>query len=316
MKSVSVIVPVYNSEKYLEECVDSILSQNYDALELLLVDDGSTDTSGKICDEYSLKDHRVKTFHINNAGPSRARNYGLDQIKGELVMFVDSDDILIPGAISVLSNIISRYDVDIAEGKHITGKHFKPKLFTHSSSPKIYTRTIALQHLLYQKHLTSSTCGKLFKKEIFSELRFREGTYYEDLDISYKLIDQSEKIAFIDTPVYFYRKTAESRINKWHKGRLDVLRVTEDMETYFNLNHPEIISCAKDRRLSANFNMFCLASMNNEIEEAEKCWNLIKNYRNASLLNKQVRIKNKAGILLSYGGRKLVSFLGKLIYSH
>lgn len=310
---ISVIVPVYNAEKYIIECIESVISQSFTDWELLLINDGSTDNTSNIIDEYELKDSRVKSFHFENEGLSVARNRGIDRACGNFIIFLDADDTLLPDSINKLYNVAVESKSDIVAGKIFKGKVI-PKISDSVYEWSTFTPEKAIEKVLYQSILLPSACGKLYCKKLFKELRFEPGILYEDLNIFYLLFDRCEKITFINTLVYFYRLNLKSLTNTWCKKRLDVLNVTERLENYIINNHPSLIAAAQDRRLSANFNMFCLASMNNEIETADQCWEIIKSYRQSSLFNPKVRLKNKLGIIVSFLGKRFVLALGSIIY--
>lgn len=314
-KKISVIVPVYNGESYLASCLDSILSQSYKNVEVIVINDGSTDFSLKIAETYSEKDNRVTVYSHENSGLSEARNRGIEVATGDYIAFVDSDDILLPEALELLLNELIKNAADIAEGKTIRGKiqgehKLKPHIEKH-----IYSSEEALSNMLYQKRLLPSVCGKLFIKELFNELKFEKGILYEDLNIIYKVFEKCNKIVWIDYPVYFYREAEGSILNNWKLERLDVLKVTEKIENYITEQYPDLINAAKNRRLSANFNMFALCSKHGEYAQARNCWEVIKAHRKSSLFNRNVRIKNKGGILLSYLGRNIFSIIARRVYS-
>lgn len=311
---ISVIVPVYNVETYLSACLDSIMSQNYNRLEIIVINDGSEDLSLKIAETYREKDDRIKVYTFSNEGLSAARNHGLSLATGDYVTFVDSDDILLPGALKTMLDISVKKDADIVEGTVVRGLIQGNIESQPNFKVLTYTPHEAIEDVLYQKRLLPSACGKLFKKELFYEIRFTPGILYEDLDIFYKLFEQSRRIVWIDVPVYFYRENEGSIINTWKPERLDVLKVTENLENYIREKYPHLISSARDRRLSANFNMYALCSINGDKTNAIKCWNQIKQYRRESLFNSKVRIKNKTGILLSYLGKNMFKMIARRVY--
>lgn len=311
---ISVIIPVFNAERYLAACLDSVLSQSYRNIEVIVIDDGSSDFSLKILDSYAEKDDRVKVYTQSNQGQSEARNHGLNVATGEFISFVDADDKLLPDALEILMSALQKNDVDIVEGKFIYGEsdlpyHFKGKIEIDILSPEE-----AIQRVLYQKDMLPSVSGKLFKTYLFEGIRFTKGLIYEDLDIFYKVFERSRKIAYINRPVYFYRNNILSTINTWNSRRLDVLRVTENIENYIAQKYPDILPAAKNRRLSANFNMFALCSIHGDKENASKCWSHIRDNRMRSLFNSKVRFKNKAGIILSYFGKNIFKTFAKRIY--
>ena len=309
---ISIIAPIYNTEKYIAECIESVLSQSFTDWELILVDDGSPDHSGLIADNYARKEPRIKVAHIENGGLSWARNHGLDLASGEYVTFLDSDDALLPDSLQVLHQTAVKYDADIVEGKTCRGSACRCKA---QSNPKImeFTPDQAMVEVLYQKKLDHSACGKLYRRELFQGIRFTEGILYEDLDFFYRFIAKCRKLVFVDTHVYFYRRTPGSIINTWNKKRADVLDVTERIESFFSDNQ-KVLPAARSRRLSANFNIFILASIHSDEQIAQRCWPVIKRLRNSCLRNSKVRFKNKIGILISYLGKKPLILLGKILY--
>lgn len=312
MSKISIIIPLYNSINYLQECIESVISQSFSDWELIIINDGSTDRSGEMATNFALEDERINVFYSENMGPSTARNQGLDHAKSNFILFLDSDDYLFPDALKDLYSIILETEADIVEG--IITRKVNPKR-KNIIKIKEFNAIEALENTLLQKKLLSSPCGKLYKKSLFDSIRFRQGIFYEDLDIIYRLFAVSNKIVFIDKPVYFYRKTPGSRIRQWNIRRSDVLNVTEEMEGFILNNFPQLFPAARERRLSANFNIFCLASNHKEIELADSCWELIKRYRSLSLKNPRSRLKNKLGATVSYLGRDIFSILGKLIYN-
>lgn len=181
---VSVIIPVYNAEKYLEQAIDSVLSQTYTDWELILVDDGSTDSSGNICDEACSKDSRITVYHISNGGLSCARNLGLDNAAGDFIFFLDADDILPSIAIETFLLFSKECDIVSSPLKHFKDSKISPDKCVDSSLRNYTLSSIeALENILYQKNIDNSACGKLFSSNIWKGMCFRVGTGYEDLDI-------------------------------------------------------------------------------------------------------------------------------------
>lgn len=311
---ISVIVPVYNGERYLAACLDSIITQSYKLLEIIVINDGSSDFGLEIAQKYSEKDDRIKVYTYENGGLSVARNRGLSLATGDYITFVDADDLLLPRALETMYRILKKHGGDIIQGETIRAKVHKeiqlPKKFPYLE----FKPEEAISNVLYQKKLLPSVCAKLYKRDLFKDINFEKGLLYEDLNIFYLLFERANKIIWIDFPVYFYRDTDGSIINTWTPKRLDVLKVTENIENYMLTHYPGIIGGARDRRLSANFNMFALCSLNGEKEKASECWKLIKNYRMKALWDSQVRNKNKVGILLSFLGPNIFANLSKFIY--
>lgn len=311
---ISIIIPVYNTEQYIAACLDSVLTQSHRNMEVIVVNDGSTDYSLQIAEKYAENDDRVKVYTQNNKGQAEARNHGLEVATGDYITFVDSDDMLLPKSLEVMIKFMELKGVDIIEGKFIAGIEHKQINYVKNLSSEIFDSLQAIEFILYQRKGFPSPWGKIYRKELFDGLRFTNGIIYEDLDLFYKVYERADKIALINYPVYFYRINEESTTHTWKPERLDVLKVTEDLENYISQKYPHLIEAARDRRLSANFNMFALCSIHGNKENALKCWEIIKKYRKKSLLNPKVRIKNKAGILLSYFGKNIFRFTSSFIY--
>ena len=309
---ISIILPYYNSERFLKDSIKSILSQSLRNWELLLIDDGSNDNSKIIADSYGNSDSRIKSLHFQHGGLSIARNRGLDLCKGEYIIFMDSDDILLPDALSLLYQVIKSENADVTEGRII--RNLKKNITVRKTFGKYhYDSERAIENVLYQKILSSSVCGKLFKKELFNNLRFKEGILYEDLEIITRILDKIDSLIYIDIPVYYYRKNSKSIINTWNNERLIVLKITADIEKKY-LSSFNLSKAAKDRRLSANFNMMALCDKNGLQSHCDLCWKYIKANRKSVLFNNNSRFKNKLGILTSYFGRNFITYLFKIVY--
>ena len=333
---ISVIIPVYNAEKYLEEAVASVCSQTYKDRELILVDDGSTDRSGEICENIAARVPGIEVIHKKNGGLSSARNAGIDKARGEYIFFLDADDIIPPYALDILFKCINYERYDVACGTtikfHTTESSYeemcgRTKISRPGNIPvRSHTPVEALTKILYQKGIDNSACGKLFSASLFSNLRFREGTGYEDLDIITPLLLEASGVAEVRLPLYFYRQHASSYIHTFSMKRCDVLEVTERIVRHVESRCPELLPAARSRQLSANFNIFGLLAANPSMPKggvssaeskktADNCWNKIKELRGESLRNPSVRLKNKIGILASYiGGRRIVEAIAGLIY--
>ncbi|MBU3179825.1 glycosyltransferase [Clostridium psychrophilum] len=209
---ISIIVPIYKVEAYIKNCLDSILSQTYKNLEVILVDDGSPDNCGNVCEEYSRKDKRVKVIHKKNGGLSSARNAGLDIAIGEYIGFIDSDDWIENDMYESLYNALIKYNADISVcGRYIVQGS---RITTISDSEKalIFTRREALSELVLDEYsgMKNFAWDKLYKKELFEDIRYPEGKYFEDIFTTYKLFSKSEKIVDIKSPKYYYLLRGDS----------------------------------------------------------------------------------------------------------
>lgn len=232
----SIIVPVYNVKQYLSQCVDSILQQSYTNFELLLIDDGSSDDSGKICDEYALKDNRIRVFHKQNGGVSSARNIGLDNAQGKWVVFVDSDDWVDEKMLETLFEYEQEYQTDLLfygfQKEMLTGCFDNLNLFRKISGRYEGTDlVISACHLLETNDLLGWTCNKLFKNSIIQDLGIRfnkEFSVQEDLIFTLEYIKYVTNLAIYAYAPYHYRMVQDSLVNRMypyslHKKRINLL---------------------------------------------------------------------------------------------
>lgn len=212
---ISIIVPVYKVEPYLRQCVDSILNQTYRDIEVLLVDDGSPDRCGEICDEYAKKDQRIRVFHTENKGLSAARNLGLREAKGEYIGFVDSDDWIEPDMYEVLLRRLEETGADIGVcGVSYEGIDYRKEFaFTED----IYTRTESLEHLV-DGEINNGVWNKLYCRGLFNGICFLEGKTSEDVYATQKVICRADKVVTCSAIEYHYRVRPES-ITKNHSAK-------------------------------------------------------------------------------------------------
>lgn len=204
MDLISVIVPVYNAEDYLDRCIESIINQSYSNFELLLIDDGSSDKSLEICNKWEKRDERIQVYSQKNGGASAARNYGLRMMKGEYIVFVDSDDWISSKYIEFLYMAIksNNYDIVQCNLKATTDDDFKVEEITdfNFKNVKELTKTEALNYRLYKV----SVCAKIYKKDLFNDFSFREGAIYEDDASYYIFVYRANRLAILNETLYFY----------------------------------------------------------------------------------------------------------------
>ena len=221
---ITVIVPVYNVEKYLEKCVRSILDQTYTNLEIFLVDDGSTDSSGLICDNFAALDSRIKVIHKKNGGLSDARNVALDQMKGDYVTFVDSDDYVDAKYIEVMYDTLINHDSDISvcEMCYVTSNGRNLNRIQNDLSINIYCGKDAVISLMQMKELNTSAPAKLYKREIFESRRYPKGKLFEDIPVMYDIVLSEYKFVHIRYAGYYYLfNEAGISKNSFTKRRMD-----------------------------------------------------------------------------------------------
>ena len=273
---ISVIVPVYNVEKYLERCVKSIAAQTYKDLEILLIDDGSTDKSGEMCDAFQQTDSRIKAFHKQNGGLSDARNYGIEHSAGEFISFVDSDDYIDEKMLETLHRLITENDADLAvcsamdvfEGKEVTQvKEIKEFNLNKVESYKYMLRGDGIP----------SACNKLYKRQTVGDVRFPVGKLYEDGFFTPQILKRVEKTAVTSKPMYYYFRRADSITTKpFRKGDLDVIEAYDKCVKQVKELCPEALPYAEFRYRNAYFNVLDKMLMRDDCKEIPEYKQVVK----------------------------------------
>ncbi|MGN0347076.1 MAG: glycosyltransferase [Lachnospiraceae bacterium] len=330
---ISVIVPVYNAEKYLDACVESILAQDYKDFELLLVDDGATDASGIICDRWCEKDNHIRVFHRENGGAAKARNFGVSMAGGEYVAFVDSDDVIAKSYLKTLQQLAEKTAADIAvcgfvrvfpDGKEtklmdeakdksvVTG----PEKTTDVTGPEkttgmnctegilVMTGPEAMERLLYQRDFMSVPWGMISRKALWDEVAFPEGTKAEDMGTIYRLFAKAKTLVYTGAPLYEYYQRADNTIFSTSRERnVDYLMHANEMVAYVERNFPEYLPAAKSRLFSACFQI---------LSETEKCpenqeiltqvYTIIRRLRRDIQRDKKTKMRNRGAAVLAVFG--------------
>lgn len=305
---ISVIVPAYNAEAFLDQCLESIVAQTYRHLEILVVDDGSTDGTGAMCDRWAQRDDRIRVIHQPNGGHSAARNTALETMTGDLVAMVDSDDVIHPEFTATLLDVMQQTLADIAVGGYIPFQGAAPDFpdAIEKGFVRRFTQQEAILAVLYQQGLTHSPWGRLIKASLFDSVRFPLGIIYEDLAIIYPLLNRCTLVASVGCPLYGYRWHEGNSMNVFSPRRTAVLDVCEQLEQQMQDEAPQYLGAARSRLLSAYFNILLLSHQDqtgdyNQLQD--RCWEGIKRLRRQCLTDPMVRRKNKIGILASYLGR-------------
>lgn len=322
---ISVIIPAYNAERFLQACVDSVVGQTARDWEMVIVDDGSTDSTPGICDRAAAGDPRIRVVHKPNGGLSDARNAGIDAARGDRLFFLDADDAVAPDALESLSALAGRHGADIACGGFCSSPGAgAPQSWRDSHEEMSLDPETAVEMMLYQDRLNHSAWGKLYDSRLFDGLRFRKGTWYEDLDLFYRVFLRASRVAFTPRPLYFYRSNPSSFLHSFSLRRADVLGVCDRLCGYMARNRSmRLYMAARDRRLAAAFNVYGLLSVNKAAKGEKmarraieaRCKEIIRETRWGSLRDPRVRRKNKVGILASYlGGFPLLRLLSRFVY--
>lgn len=300
---ISVIVPVYNVEPYLKECLDSIINQTYKNLEIILIDDGSLDNCGKICDEYAKKDNRIKVIHKENGGLSSARNAGLDIAEGEYISFIDSDDYVAENFIETLYKLCVENDCDISECDFLK---FENDVVIQEKITEIQCYTSnEVQHKIYSEEYVKTIVvwNKLYKKYLYENMRFPLGKINEDEFITYKVLyNCKSNIAVTNEQLYYYRYNAQSIMGrKFNERRLDVLEAFEERKQFYkDRNEVELYNktVAQYQQILISFYGLAKENIENDNEILKSIKNKARKNYNEYRTNKSINTVDKVKALL------------------
>ena len=251
---ISVIVPVYNVEKYVSKCLDSILKQTLKDIEIIVVDDGSTDNSGSICDRYAEQDKRIRVFHKENGGLSSARNYGIDRAKGEYIGFIDSDDYIEDDMYEVLFDLILKFDADISM---CAIYYVYPKTVINKSTDNeifVVSNEEAIKIVLEAKINTVNAVNKLYRKELFNQVKYPIGKIAEDAFVIVKLLQQCNRVAITTEKKYYYIHRSDSiTTSRFNPKDCDTIEAHRQNYDIISKHFPKLEKIAKTRICWANF---------------------------------------------------------------
>lgn len=240
---ISIIVPVYNVESLLPRCIESILAQNYDNLEIFLVDDGSRDDSGRICDEYAAKDSRIRVIHKENGGQSSARNLALDAMTGEYVTFVDSDDWLEPDVYTPMMDLMLEKQVKlVCAGRYdVKARTGEKKLGLCPKQTEVIGAEEMLGRLFTWDNCDSAPWDKLYHRSLFDSVRFPSRSNFEDVAVVYKLVEAAGTVAMLSKPIYNYYHRAGSTSQSGLTERTFYFEeYTQEILTHIQKEYPAI----------------------------------------------------------------------------
>ena len=237
---ISIIIPAYNIQDYLKECVLSVLCQSYQQLEILIIDDGSTDKTADLCDELSLLDERIHIIHKKNGGLSEARNTGISNANGTWLCFLDGDDCLFPQSIEQLYHAAVSSAASVAIGSYLTFSEKIPAPSVEAGPVQILTGPRACGRIYSDSYYINFTTAwaKLYQTDHF-HYRYTEQRYHEDEFVTYRVLYEQERVAYIPAPVYAYRKRSGSIMQTFSPKNLDTLDALEEQCSFWLQNHEE-----------------------------------------------------------------------------
>lgn len=295
---ISVIIPVYNAEKYLERCVKSVLGQTYSNLEILLVDDGSPDNCGRMCDEFAAIDSRIRVIHKENGGVASARNAALDAMTGKYVTFVDSDDYVTDDYVEYLYRLIKNNPIEISCGMFSYDRKNIVSYAGYVKKECSLDYISAMEVCLYNNEGVTECC-KLFLSRLFNNIRFPDGRIFEDLDVFYRVSEGSRGIAFGEKAIYFYRVNQDSITGKaFRKQLLDHVEITEELCSYLK-KYPDLERACNRRIMYACVNVLRreVLSANRDKKLEKQLAARVKSVRWDVLTNPQCSKRDKAAVL-------------------
>lgn len=282
---ISIIVPVYNTERYLEECIQSVINQTYQEWELILVDDGSTDKSGAICDKYS--DSRIRVIHQKNGGQSKARNVALGMCKGKYYTFLDSDDKLPYRSLEILYTEIKKSGAEICcAGIHMFGNG-KEKNVHMFENCYVMTAEEACEKMFLQEELDSNTVAKLYDSSLWKSVKFPEGTIFEDVPIMYKIILNCNRVMYCNKCVYEQRSREDSTTSsEFTENRLIYTKYANEVYKDIAKSYPKLEPSAKVYYLYSIIDNFIHLSCSKNVNKYKEYWKELKReiYHNRRLI--------------------------------
>ena len=310
---VSVIIPVYNVEKYLPRCIKSVLDQTYQDLEIILVDDGTKDNCGIMCDEYATKDNRIRVIHKENGGLSSARNSGIEIATGDAVFFLDSDDYLSTECIEKMVCLMEENDADVSiiQMKYIPENQNAECVEKEIENVVVMNSEQAIEESLYQKLYTCCAPAKLYKRKVIGEVRFPLGRISEDLATCHLFLNNADKIVYSNYYGYYYRQHNSSIMHIFNPKRMDALEWAQAIEMFCKDNYPSIISASYCRTFNVSVHLLLdLPENGMEHDNYSKIlWAEIKRTRLKTLLNRKARTREKVAAMLSFCGEKVMRFV-------
>ena len=314
---VSVVIPIYNVEKYLKQCINSVINQTYSNLEIILVNDGSPDNCGKICDEYAQKDSRIKVIHKENGGLSDARNAGISEAKGKYITFIDSDDDVTADYVEYLYKLLSMNKTKMAIATHTLVSGEKRINTGIGYKEKVLTTEECLERMLCEEGFSISAWAKLYDKELFDGIEFPKGKLNEDNGTTYKLVFKCDQIAYGNKNIYNYYKRENSiTTSKFNLKKMDLIELTDEMCDAIDKKYPNLKGSTEKKRVTSRFSILrqmLVDKMDVEQIKVEKeIEDYIKQRKRQILKNKKMDKRDKIALITLVLGRGFFAFSWKV----
>lgn len=253
--TISIIIPVYNISSFLDKCIESVCKQTYKNLEIILVDDGSTDNSGIICDKWTATDDRIITYHKENGGLSDARNYGLSKATGSYILYLDGDDWLDIIAVEILYENAVQHNADLVQGGYYYAYEEYLLVYNEPVSTIEYDKEGVLRELISNGRIKNFAWGCLIKRELAIQVPFIKGKYFEDSFWKYQIIELSKRFIYVSTPTVYYRQRSQSISSGISLKNLDLLEGTEERLKFIQKKYPQLFDLALKKYWLLSFNL-------------------------------------------------------------
>lgn len=301
---ISVIIPVYNAEDTLDVCIQSVEMQEFDQYEIILVDDGSTDQSGIICDTRAEENKNIRVFHTENRGAAAARNYGIRQAKGEAVALIDSDDTVSEKYLAYLWELMQEYESEIAVCSYDKVYEGNKVIEVDVGEDEVrfcISGEDAVECLLYQKYFLSVPWGMISKRDLWDKVQFPEDTKAEDMGTIYKLFAAADKVAYGSESEYqYFQRKSNTMFSTCDERNRDYYQHCREMITYVKKYLPSCRKAAVSRFFSACFQILSETPMDAEHEETvRRIYRDIRKMQNTVLLDSRAKLRNRMAAALS-----------------
>lgn len=311
---ISVIMPVYNLEAYLERAIESILGQTYSHWELILVDDGSSDRSGELCDKYSEKDSRIRAFHQENHGAAAARNRGVQESAGAYIAFVDGDDWVSDDYLEFLMDLLKRTHAKMAAcGYQKVFSAEEPLSGKEEGELRVFSAEEALRSMLYRKVMTNFPCVKLLERQVAVENPFPEGRLYEDLAVVYRWYARGN-VAYHPAQKYFYlQRPGSSMHSRFEMRKWDLIVISEEIQRFIQEYYPELTKAADSRMFVSCLQLLRLLPSGEAYRKYRReLGERIRRLRRPIWKDKENKMETRLMALASFGGISLLAVLGRI----
>lgn len=313
MATVSIVIPVYNTEEYLEACLNSVRHQTFRDFEAIIINDGSTDNSAKIIENFVKSDKRFKAYHQENEGLSEARNSGISKANSPWITFVDSDDIIAPHFLEALLEVVHDEKADIVCcGTQTFSESPAKHLRKQKVERKNWTPEEALTQALYQDRIPDhSAWNKLYAIDLWKKFRFPKGKVFEDLYTIPRIFLNAKKICTINSPLYFYRIREASILNSaYDLKKAELLSIAEETLDFIknNSQNKRLLRAAQNMLVSTSFSILKRTpDTENFRSYRDRAWSYIKKLRWQNLIDVNVRLRNKMADIISFAGIRTLS---------